>query len=852
MASYDSQYKVVAGSSINKKRKVQQKSTMKQLMRFLDIEAGVDVNVEDSDAEDAFNFIHGDDDDEPIDEDAPGGHQSPNLYANNYEAEGELLHRLAQRIEERARDIRCPYTLVTAEADTQIMPTIQEIADAPLVAFKVPPHSEVTFMRFLYDLDLEQQLRGAFTREIGSGIVYVETTDYPLLSRKLKSYAGYWRLRRRPRVLEVVETAMNFTRPDPLEVIGRFKRLRLKFHGLMPGDLVFVLSENEFLGIPRIPYPKLGGKSPPAQGLFKAPVFIQEFQSTERRLRRVGDTYVVEFPSCTFLQSGLQLFKWQIGRAHKLWEAGDPDIGQLEYDFYVQANDPAMRTAVYDKARPSLQEGDPVVVVSGINKGQTGHIALIADEKVQNAAGEFHVVRCAVVQQEVPIEAHLLRIEKVEQEIPVQQPIMSVSSTNVPHFIVKLSHLRPHIMYYRRPIQLGDLVKVVDGNKHRGDVVRISRGSRTGTVGIIVAIRPLGQVRLYPTDALRNKRLTSSSATSEEQITFNTPSATLEHFQDDWHAETNPGHKTEATLWHKSWLSEMYTGSAYMGLDVMIAYQHQRKGRFATIIGYDMPAEIHPHGEIIDFRTDFKGILHRTVRPYEGGISLQVQLEGTAERLTLPIDQVVEKNLPGEKDRETGLVKDLVPERQKSPVPPEFEVSKDTLGEDTGMWLTRPEFVGKRIDVQIVGVARSQYKLFTGKRALSHEGKTGYLAPFGESIKESSFGRTPVHVKLDSFRHNVYLPADALRPLRKDALGVSIASSKQVRVIVIGPDADQNWDMVGTYGETMTNVNQWPNMVLVRFAKSSHTKLFPLKSLCRSLNVRVEKDGVVADSVSFE
>ena len=117
----------------------------------------------------------------------------------------------------------------------------------------------------------------------------------------------------------------------------------------------------------------------------------------------------------------------------------------------------------------------------------------------------------------------------------------------------------------------------------------------------------------------------------------------MELFEDDWYADQHSGQESPRAEWHKEWLKEMYTGEGYMNLEVMIAFKHQRKGRFGTVIGYDMPQSPPGTCDFVEYRTDSDGNTMRTVRPYEGDMQVTLQLEMTAEKITLPIDRVVER-----------------------------------------------------------------------------------------------------------------------------------------------------------------------------------------------------------------
>ncbi|KAF7376858.1 hypothetical protein MSAN_00103300 [Mycena sanguinolenta] len=124
-------------------------------------------------------------------------------------------------------------------------------------------------------------------------------------------------------------------------------------------------------------------------------------------------------------------------------------------------------------------------------------------------------------------------------------------------------------------------------------------------------------------------------------------------------------------------------------------------------------------------------------------------------------------------------------------------------GESTGIWLTRPEFAMKRIDVRIVNIKRSRYPKLAGKRALDEEGSTGFLVPLREPIKESTIGKKAVKIRFDQNTNTMGIPADSLRLCRESSSNESITNTKGRVIIITGPDVNGSMQHVSQYAEVV-------------------------------------------------
>ena len=173
--------------------------------------------------------------------------------------------------------------------------------------------------------------------------------------------------------------------------------------------------------------------------------------------------------------------------------------------------------------------------------------------------------------------------------------------------------------------------------------------------------------------------------------------------------------------------------------------------------------------------------------------------------------------------------------------------------QSNGGWLTHRSFVGKRIDVKIIGMDKTQIPRFASERSRKHEGETGYVLPFRKPWTTGMFTRKGFKVQLDAWSMVIVAPADTLRPCRELNNHASIGSQK-CRVLVIGPDMTGNEAHIGQYAETRPVKGDTSNFVSVRFLPnySVADAIFDIFSLCRSRNSRVEGPDVVAEASEFD
>ena len=171
---------------------------------------------------------------------------------------------------------------------------------------------------------------------------------------------------------------------------------------------------------------------------------------------------------------------------------------------------------------------------------------------------------------------------------------------------------------------------------------------------------------------------------------------------------------------------------------------------------------------------------------------------------------------------------------------------------------------GKRVDVKVVGIRTfPNSKHFRNSPTLiALEGREGYLlleSPFERRSLEKA-GKIKVYgVGKNLTAHQV--PATCVRPLREfDGRALTEVSE---RVVIIGPDVNNNEDGQGRYAQTQpqTAHTYGAHSVAVRFerlgidAQSSSIILsafYPLSSLVGAKNVQMQIANTVFPASQFE
>lgn len=184
-------------------------------------------------------------------------------------------------------------------------------------------------------------------------------------------------------------------------------------------------------------------------------------------------------------------------------------------------------------------------------------------------------------------------------------------------------------------------------------------------------------------------------------------------------------------------------------------------------------------------------------------------------------------------------------------------------GEHTGLWLTHPRLVDKRLDVFAVTPQELEEiisRIPQLKKDRRINGKTvemsrrpraraGYVVPLTEQVPPSRIPGWSVWCKFPP-SHNAKMCVVTLRPCRQTDVDPQNPVAKclsvvRARVVIIGPDIYGDKSRMGNYAETIPSEDGLPtSLVAVRFAKTRDprgaifqpTGRYHLVSLCRALN----------------
>ncbi|KAF8188312.1 hypothetical protein K438DRAFT_1972510 [Mycena galopus ATCC 62051] len=805
----------------------------KKALSFLDIDADDDDedfeenrdNGDDSEGGEDLDFV---DDHEPI--------SAPRIFANAKTLEEEALENeaIAQHYIDKARGLqpaRRDATPLLGDDDDKHRPRRAAYPGRhprpPVIYVLGSPNTELRFIRqiLLYP-GIEHAVQSAFTRAIGSGAVCVETTDLKLLFKALKQYPtsrAHWSLAR-------------LARP-----IGTLSK----------GDLVFVQDGAIALGVPRIHRIdtdqaeglKHGEKRPPRtlglppsaikppslpQRLFNHAEFRRQYPDRKlQTAKEPEEQYMFSWHQLQFRSDGLEDLSWKGDSS--FFSAAEVTPSETDLKWFIAANDsnhviktkgvwPDMRIRLYLGTTCALQEEEKKRTLRGTGKGG-------ADEEV--------LVRYAAVQKDAATPITLTTIED--------------DST----FIVPAADLALQALAVVRSLIPGDRVKVVNGQEARGMSARvlgiapdgmtrsraldITQDGRDGMdpsvpveqrrhlhirylqrdfhVGDVVNVVRGPTKEFLPCDADRLK-VAADKTTSDgrikyhyvaQDVSFSVPTADIQFLHvDQWHP---PASSNVPTTGDRLWA-------------VMLVNDKKFKGYCGIIVGY---------------------IQRNPAEKPQYLIQLEARLTQVAVKLEDMRDRDTKRPLRDDDQEEESF-----PQRQSAPPVPEDPVVEDAvwgtggalivpdIGEDNGVWLTRAEFVNKRIDVKIVGVKKSQ---------------------FPKAIKENTLRTKGIKIRVVPMSHVAIIPADTLKPLRETPSQKCIGEEKG-RVIIIGPDVYGSVDRMGQYAETMPGQSDHPEVVQVRFVKSdsdavSPRGLYALKCLCRALNQELQCGNILTPATPF-
>ncbi|KAJ6449213.1 hypothetical protein C8R45DRAFT_947554 [Mycena sanguinolenta] len=802
------------------------------------------------------------------------------------EISDEEMRAIAAGYEKRAREER---NSRRTQNDVSHPLCIDDIAASPIYLFLVPEHTEYAFMHFLFSTS---SVKSAFTRKIGGGAVFVETEDANRVQRDLRSYSGSWRMYRPPRLLEILESVSALSLPPLIEHVGKYRRLRKPVLGLHVGDPVFVYSGDGFLAIPRVQYQS--GAVDPIQALFDEPQYLK--LANPRCYSRRNGLFILGDEVTVYRASGLQQVYWDEHRWLDVVYEESVELTDDELALYALADDDLMRYVPCQEPSSALLGGDRVVAVAGEHEGRTGRIVTVWSDKNNR--------RLAVVQDEKafretpltaerkikPADCFLIVISQLRLHIlaghgriEIGDRVRVVSETSTGNasarVVSKFNDGWLEILWGGTEDKDVVHISQVHVDLNVGDIVKLVRGDMGGSVACAVyAIVQIHSQYLMHI-VLSFAQFFQDNA---DNVSLRAPIRDLTPHADDWLPSSSPEQIYHARAVRNQWLDEMYMGKTYQGIEVMICGRHPKKGCFGTIYDYHhLPAD-GAATTYTAFWTDNRGKLQRDWKPNASLVMLAIALEMSDLHVMASMDCVVERStqlslwdfkllrtFSEHMDHEHAMTDAIKPSVSvasssqstmnldfatlKLPSSPIHLNNSTTVdGEETGEWLTRAEFVSKRIDVKISDLKKTTGMRFLSNKAMKCKGQTGYMVPFAKPVCPSDFSRRGYKVQLDTLRAPVVFPADTIRPCREHNDHTTIDAVK-CRVIIIGPDSEGSHAHIGQYGETVPFASGSGKVVRVRFSPSYSVQYadFQLVNLCRSRNVEVQGHGLIVSTTSF-
>ncbi|KAF7357633.1 hypothetical protein MSAN_01359800 [Mycena sanguinolenta] len=555
------------------------------------------------------------------------------------------------------------------------------------------------------------------------------------------------------------------------------------------------------------------GAAPPPQALFDADKFKCLHEGVVGLEEQNG---IHSLDGAVYLASGLVECGWKGDNWRATVDTADADAvpTEAEWALFAAANDANMAAALVYGPTCAVQAGDRVVVVSGEHRERRG--ALGCDQDGEREQGADIVVPVGRVRH------HVLSTPR-----PIEGSWKADPSTGRARCALTDG---AHKMVQ---VGLGDIQLALG----IGDVVRIRRGPRAGSVGLVAGSLGKAETEFLPCDPGRSRRYLAALSRpgalqgSSDDAAYCVPVADLEPLDEVVYAVAPGARPKRPSDVSKAVKAEMWTGKGY---EVQVVHRHERKACFGTVIGYVEGASTRLPYDSIEFKRDENGKLRLRWLETDGGVKLKVQIEMGLEVVDATMEQCVHRKsgLPlqlhqileviggssGEDDEKPAQLPEVP---AAAPLPRTTSVPEDIVGETTGKWLTRPQLVGKRIDVRVEGVMKSAYRRAVTNRALLREGKEGFLAPLTRPVVNLRDG---VKMRLEPFWES--------------------------RVIIIGPDVDGSWERVGLYAETV------PGRVgLQREGGALRRPVgwFDLSSLCRAINEPWPSTGdTVLEATDFD
>ncbi|KAJ7240119.1 hypothetical protein B0H12DRAFT_1074831 [Mycena haematopus] len=899
----------------------------RRVLKLLDIEAAEDdVQDEDDDDDEMGEFI---DDEPNHELAAPAfalpfAHKTPAAA----DEDAETLRKIAARFEDLAREDR-EEPMMAGEDDAPAIPYFPPLSAPALNGFLVAPHWELRLMDFMMmELDdiamvgtqgpssrlvFYETVPDADPGEEAPDSQTSEAADIPPANAaRVANAAKAWLTAHRvsfrgPEPISPAECGLllglrHDNNPNAVLTDQRyncFARLKSQiFRGIYYNDLVFIGPVNNpvIYIVPRLDL------SP--NGLPRGQRATRGLVHTEALKLHLGGGDELEFT-----RRGSRCF-WGKRTFAPLWglEVLPPD---LRYSVVgVHPTDDELELfwaskcleicAAFTGVSCAVQEGDRVVATDPVlNVKEDGEVAAFFERREGNQRLRMAVVVAVAPpgrQGAVDKNSGRLRVKSVGG---IQISGLASGLVSVHH----VSELRVHILNPRRAINVGDRVVVVSGSAYRGqsgriidfttpssirvdspelgvlevmlrhvqldlrrgDIVRIVRGEHKDQVGLILGLYLAGGMELYLCDPKRLKthvepgtgqmKLSVEAETQHAEemdamevlvIRVQTRDVVLVHLDGSGgHQSVECRRQADSVLdrAREDWERDlMHTGRFLTGMFVRVVGKHAKKGQFGVITDYHRTKPA-PEGRDSLSRIREWGDIRRDVR-------IHVAVEHSLIVDEMEVDNVVERFcglhvmmavlLKGY--RNLNVFEPRVSPRNPTPPPPPLENvdlteaeivyleeaerrrqapeapaldawSPPDIGETTGRWLAHPKMVWKRIDVQVCSaetILELRKMPNVGNRAgvkvLKVAGLEGYLRPFGHAVTEDK-AYAAVLEFLGPGR-DARVPIVALRPLRQTPINggrgeMRCISARKCRVIIIGPDVEGNRDRIGEYAETM-------------------------------------------------
>ncbi|KAJ7796381.1 hypothetical protein B0H14DRAFT_3494861 [Mycena olivaceomarginata] len=248
-------------------------------------------------------------------------------------------------------------------------------------------------------------------------------------------------------------------------------------------------------------------------------------------------------------------------------------------------------------------------------------------------------------------------------------------------------------------------------------------------------------------------------------------------------------------------------------------------------VGYSRYQDVPHSRKVRCSDVDFKHELWTTMATTR----IMVTLRGSHlfETVQVPIENDDGVLGPFRSDTETAP-----PPRSTTPIPVNAAVwgsHPPVEGENNGRWLCQPELVGRRLDVQILGIATLANNTVS-KVQRTLEGNCGWVL-----LSEPVTTKTrKVDVCSVGKNQNMYsIDKRCIKPRRDIDSGKWLVEITE-RVVVIGPNRESDRTRTGQYALTVPLYLHayGDHIVAVKFVDGAHG-FYPMNSLCLSENVEV-------------